>query len=169
MIIEKETEMLFFRFNNYRKYSFYKEHLSIINEKGCVWMLKVGKRSSMDKLTTIAEHGGWLVLRSPKSDGSKSYLAKYTKVIESTPTDACYPAYYQEVINEITDTDQYYMRAPSFQWFRIISIEPLDNNVCESLVVSKTGKKVDEVIKTTRTAVMFIKNDAPIELSWGVK
>lgn len=163
MIINKDTEMLLFRFSNYKRHSFINEHLSLLNNTGYVWMMKLGKRSSIEKINDIKENGGWLVLRSPKADGSKSYLAKFTDVIEVTPKDGVYPEYYHELFNGIDEGNLYYVNDPSFQWFRIELIEPLDNITAGSLVVSKTGKKVDDVINTTRTAVMFIKNEVSIE------
>ena len=104
MIIKKNTEMLLFRFNNYRNHPFIKAHQEVLNEDGYVWMLKIGKRSSVAKIQAIIDCGGWLVLRSPKAD----------------------------------------------------------DNDANNLVISKSDKKVNEVIGTTRTAVMFIKNSTDI-------
>ena len=69
MKIKQNTEMLLFRFSNFSKHSFLQELTTVLNEKGCVWMLKAGKRSSISKLEEIKENGGWLVLRAPKADG----------------------------------------------------------------------------------------------------
>ena len=164
MTIEKDTEMLLFRFKDYKGYLFIKEHCSVLDKKGYVWMLKLGKRTSIDKLKSIRRNGGWLILRSPKSDGGKSYLAKFTQVSEDIPQNAVFPAYYKEILDSV-DTDELYdMNKPSFQWFRLEYMAPISDNVASSLVVVKTGKKVDDVISTTRTAVMFVKNDAVIEV-----
>ena len=164
MTINIDTDMLLFRFNNYKGYSFIDEHLMVLTQKNHVWMLKLGKRSSFEKLKEIQEKGGWLILRSPKAEGGKSYLAHFTEFTENKPIDDSYPKYYKELLNSKNEDDIYFTDMPSFQWFRIESIMPIDNSIATSLVVSKTGKKVDDVISTTRTAVMFIKNKAVIDV-----
>ena len=53
-----------------------------LNEKKYVWMLKLGKRTSTEKLRDILDEGGWLILRAPKSEGSKSFIARYVAFSE---------------------------------------------------------------------------------------
>ena len=165
MTINKYTDMLLFRFNNYKYHLFIDEHLSVLNSRGHVWMLKIGKRTSVNKLKGILKSGGWLVLRSPKADGSKSYLTRFSEVIEDTPEDGIFPEYYKNIFDGINKGDLYYTSNPCYQWFRIESIEPIDTTVADALVVAKSGKRVNDIISATRTAVMFIKNDIPIETS----
>ena len=162
MLIDVNTEMLLFRFSNYGKNSFINEHRNVLNENGYVWMLKLGKRSSVEKIKAIIKNGGWLVLRSPKADGSISYLAKFSEISEEDPIDPIYPEYYDEILDE--DDEDFYNPNAVYQWFKIERIEELSEDDAESLVVSKTGKKVNEVIGTTRTAVMFIQNSKQIKL-----
>ena len=164
MIIKKDTEMLLFRFSNYKSHSFIEEHVSVLRKAGYVWMLKLGKRSSIEKIEDIKEKGGWLVLRSPKAERSRSFLARFTKVVEGESADNTYPEYYDAFLDGAEEETLYYSSEPAYQWFKIESITPIDSKVAASLVVAKTGKKVDEVINTTRTAVMFIKNELPIEV-----
>ncbi len=163
MIIDKDTEMLLFRFSNYKSYSFIEEHISVLRKAGYVWMLKLGKRSSMEKLESIKERGGWLVLRSPKADGGKSYLTRFTEIVEGDPKDNTYPEYYDTFLNVTGEEELYYSIEPAYQWFKIEFITSIDNKVTSCFVVAKTEKKLDDVINTTRTAVMFIKNKLPIE------
>lgn len=162
MTIEKNTEMVLFRFNNYKKHSFIDEHQDVLEKDGHVWMLKFGRKTDYKKLQLIIRSGGWLVLRAPKSDGGKSYLAQFTDVQEYDPADMSFPAYYKELF-ETTD-DRFYFKESSRQWFRLVSLKPLHNVEAASFVISKTGKKVEDVVKATRTAVMFVKNDYPIEI-----
>lgn len=162
MTIENNTEMVLFRFNNYKKHSFIDEHQAVLEKEGHVWMLKFGRKTDYKKLQLIIRSGGWLVLHAPKSDGGKNYLAQFTDVQENDPSDMCFPAYYKELF-ETTD-DRFYFEESSRQWFRLVSLKPLHNGEAASFVISKTGKKVEDVIKATRTAVMFVKNDCPIEI-----
>lgn len=162
MLIDVNTEMLLFRFSNYGKHSFINEHRNVLNGNGYVWMLKLGKRSSVEKIKAIIKNGGWLVLRSPKADGSISYLAKFSEISEEEPFDPIYPEYYDEILD--AEDEDFYNPTAVYQWFKLERIEELSEDAAESLVVSKTGKKVNEVIGTTRTAVMFIQNGKQIKL-----
>ena len=161
MIIKKNTQTLLFRFNNYRNHPFIKAHQEVLNEDGYVWMLKIGKRSSVAKIQAIIDCGGWLVLRSPKADGGKSYLTKFSEILEEEPLDMVYPEYYTEILDNEDDED-FYNPNTVFQWFKIEMILELNDNDANNLVISKSDKKVNEVIGTTRTAVMFIKNSTDI-------
>ena len=164
MTIEKNTEMLLFRFSKYKHYSFIDEHTTILQKNGRVWMLKLGKRSSINKLNSIVENGGWLVLHAPKSEGSKNYIARFTEMVEDKPSDSCYPNYYKEILENAEAGISIYVTEPSYQWFKIDYIQPVDDDFTSDLLISKTGKKVNDVINTTMTAVMFVKNDVPIDL-----
>lgn len=100
MKILKDTNMLLFRFRSYGKNNFIESHKKILNEKKYVWMLKLGKRTSTEKLRDILDEGGWLILRAPKSEGSKSFIARYVAFSENEPEDMIYPEYYQEIIDD---------------------------------------------------------------------
>ena len=158
MTIAAGTEIILFRYSNYGNYSFIQEHRSVIERIGYVWMLKIGKKSSVEKITTIKESGGWMVLRSPKSEGGISYIASFSEFSETFPDELRCPEYYEEIIHGVNDDEAINFTKPTFQWFKLNSILRLDENMSKNFVVSKTGKSVDEVIDTTRTAVMYIKN-----------
>lgn len=158
MLITANTEMLLFRFNNYKKHSFIKQHRAVLEKYGYVWMLKIGKRSSIEKIQSIINNGGWLVLRSPKADGSISYIAKFTEISEEEPIEPIYPEYYNEILNIDDEDTDFYNPNAVYQWFKLEKIKELCEEDARNLVVSKTGKQVNEVIGTTRTAVMFIQN-----------
>ncbi|NLV53284.1 MAG: hypothetical protein GXY64_08480 [Bacteroidales bacterium] len=164
MIIDSNTEMLLFRYNNYKKHLFIDEHRSVLQREGHVWMLKLGRKTNNERIRAISEGGGWMILRAPKSEGGTSFLAKFTEMQEETPTEHCYPEYYKEIFQDSNDNFFYYEDSPQ-QWFNIVLLFPLNSDVASSLVISKNKKKVDDVIPTTRTAVMFVQNDSPIEVS----
>ena len=118
MIINENTKILLFRFSNFGKNSFIAAHMEILKKHGYVWMLKLGKRSSVERLNEIKENGGWIVLRSPKADGSKSYIAKFSDISEEEPVNKVYPGYYKEIFNESDDKD-YFNSNITHQWFKI--------------------------------------------------
>lgn len=162
MTISENTEMLLFRFSNYRKYSFIKEHKLVLDENGYVWMLKMGKRSSISKLLTVKEAGGWLVLRSPKAEGSMSFIAKFSNISEDVPESCVYPKYYSQILKN--EDENYNNFNTTYQWFKIEKLIEMKESDVKKLVIAKTGKSVDEVIRTTRTAVMFIRNEQEINI-----
>ena len=96
-----------------------------------------------------------------KADGGKSYLTKFSEILEEEPLDMVYPEYYTEILDNEDDED-FYNPNTVFQWFKIEMILELNDNDANNLVISKSDKKVNEVIGTTRTAVMFIKNSTDI-------
>ena len=160
MKISENTKMLLFRYSNYKHHKFVEEHLAVLNRSGYVWMLKAGKRSSMDKLAAIMKMGGWLVLRAPKADGSTCYIAKFSAIEDTEPEDGVFPDYY----NDFLDGDDLYFEEASGQWFKLEMIKELPEKFKTSLVISQSGKHVDDIIDSTRTAVMFIQNEAEIRL-----
>ena len=162
MIISKETKMLLFRFRSYGKNNFIEKHKKILCEEAYVWMMKLGKRTSTDKLQDILDAGGWIVLRAPKAEGSKSYVARFIAFSEEEPEDMGYPEYYQEILDD--EEKEYSDGNAIMQWFKVVQITEIDEINAEKLVMAKSEKKVNEVIGTTRTAVMFVKNNEDIEI-----
>ena len=160
MKILKDTNMLLFRFRSYGKNNFIESHKKILNEKKYVWMLKLGKRTSTEKLRDILDEGGWLILRAPKSEGSKSFIARYVAFSENKPEDMIYTEYYQEIIDD--EESEYFEGNSIMQWFKINLLTEIDEVTADMLVMAKSEKKVNEVIGTTRTAVMFVKNTQEI-------
>lgn len=162
MIISKDTNMLLFRFRSYGKNNFIESHKKILGEEEYVWMMKLGKRTSTDKLQNILDEGGWVILRAPKAEGSKSYVARFVAFSEEEPEDMIYPEYYQEILDD--EENEYFEGNAKTQWFKLVLITEIDEMTAEKLVMVKSEKMVNEVIGTTRTAVMFVKNSEEIEV-----
>lgn len=160
MLIKKGTSMMLFRFRNYKSKPFIEEHLSILSANGFVWMLKLGRRTNISNLEAIKQAGGWLILRAPKTENGKFYLTHFSEFSESEPMDGIYPEYYREILED--DDKDFYDIQPNYQWFKVDSISELSSTESPKFVLSKTGKSVNEVIGSTRTAVMYIKNTEDI-------
>lgn len=158
MVIKENTNMLLFRFRDFGKYDFIDTHREFIEKNGYVWLLKIGKKTSSERLSEIQREGGWMILRSPKADGGKSYVVKFVSFTEETPNDGMFPEYYEEVIN----SEDFW--EATCQWFKIDRIISLSDEFSKTLVMAKTQKPIDEVIGATRTAVMFVKNVSPITI-----
>ena len=160
MIIPPNTKMLLFRYNDYARKSFIDEHRAVINNNGYVWMMRLGKRTSPEKLRQVTEAGGFVVLKSPKKNGDHYYLAHYTDVASALPDDSKHmPDYYNKLIQEG------YLYDTGVQVFKIDSIFDMTAEQISTLRLQLNGKPVDEVIKQTRTAVMFIENVEQLEIA----
>ena len=154
MIIPEKTQMLLLRYSNYGKNNFIEEHLKVIRESGFVWMMKIGKRTNIIKINEVLEQGGYLVLKSPKRDGEKYYLARFVEVKECPPDDDNHtPKYYTDIYRDGLLADA------SAQTFKLVEVTELNDELVRTLRLKLNGKPVSEVIKETRTSVMFIEND----------
>ena len=149
--------MLLFRYSNYRKTNFIDEHKAVIDNNGYSWLLKAGKKSDMNKLKAIIDDGGGFILKSPHKDGNKYFVCFFTEVKNDEPNDTTFPKYYNDFLDDNYD---YY----GGQWFKITSIQELPDKYIGTLCLQKDGKKLEDVLPTTRTAVMFITNDMTIKL-----
>ena len=159
MIIEADKRLLLFRFSNYRRTDFLKEHSEIIDKFGYTWMLKAGKRSSNQKISGVMADGGILILRSPTGDGGKFYAAACSEFTEQSPDDGePFPAYYTDYIRDLYDI-------PSFQWFKVKKLYAIADDQLDKIVLHLTREKIVDVLKTTRTAVMFVDSTDTIELT----
>ncbi len=125
-------------------------------------MMKAGKRTSIEKINNVLKNGGWMILRSPKGEGSKSYLAHFSEFTEKLPSDGNYPAYYQEILEE--ENDEVFSMYNDYQWFHLTQICALPEKYISGIVLTNTQKPIDEIIGTTRTAVMFVENRTEINI-----
>lgn len=154
MRVKKNTRFLLFRFGNYWDVDFIAEHKKIIIEQGYVWMLKTGKKVSLDKLNAILEDGGYVILKESKQAGNRYYLGTFTEVTLDNPEDARHcPDYYQNV------------KSYSQEWFKITSIGALDEANVETLLLSNSGKALKDVIDRTSSSFMFVENNMEWEVT----
>ncbi len=161
--ILQETPMILFRFKSYKHHDFISSHNEVCKLNGSAWMMKAGKRTSIEKINNVLKKGGWMILRSPKSEGSKSYLAHFSEFSEEIPSDSNYPAYYQEILEE--ENDEVFSMYNDYQWFHLTQICSLPEKYIPEIVLTNTQKPIDKIIGTTRTAVMFVNNRIAININ----
>lgn len=160
-MIASHTLMLLFRFSNYKKYNFIEEHNVLLKEKGYVWMMKMGKKTSINRLSKIKAQGGYIVLKSPVADGNKYYIGKFEDFRDEMPNDKAHmPKYYSEIVDDFMFYD-----LPT-QYFKLTNLQPLAENAENILHLEKNGKKVVDVINETRTAVMYIINSKVLSIDF---
>lgn len=148
--------MLLFRYKSYKHHDFIVSHNTLCLQNGSVWMMKAGKQTSASRVIKVMENGGWMILRSPKCEGSKSYLAHFSEFTDKAPSDGNYPAYYQEIL--VDENDEVFSWSNGHQWFRLTMICPLPDSCVSDIILSDSKMAIEAVIKTTRTAVMFVEN-----------
>lgn len=149
MKIKKDTPMMVFRFSDFRVYDFISLHEEVLNVNGFVWMLKAGRWHNADKIRTLIEFGGWMILKAPKGKGGKYYLTHFTEAETEAPNDKYYPSYYKEFLNE---------NGEDGIWIKIDKITEMRMDDVQKFVVTKSGRNMIEVINSTMTAAMFIHN-----------
>ena len=99
-------------------------------------------------------------MKSPKKKGDHYYLAHYQDVVSDVPDDFAHmPAYYSKLIQDG------YLIDTGVQVFKVEYIHEMTDEQVACLRLCLNGKPVNEVIKETRTAVMFIENNEQIEIS----
>ncbi len=160
MIIEKDQKLLVLRIGEYKNYNFVKEHNSIIQERGLVWMLKLGKTIPQNALDGTIGKNGVVILREPKRAGGGLLLCK---CIEYRNDDllpsSLFPMYYKEMLSE------YYWLSSFGTWLCLTSIVPLGEKYYDSLLLAKNDKPLSQVLSETRTSFMYVRNTAEILVS----
>lgn len=153
MIIEKGQRILVLRVGEYKKHSFIKEHISVIQEHGCTWMMKLGKAISDGSLESTIGKNGVVILREPKNVGGKLYLCKCKEFRNGNPqSDYVFPKYYEEMFSE------YYWQETSGTWLCLTSINPLKYEYYDKLLLVQNDKPLMQVLGETRTSMLYVKN-----------
>ena len=149
-----ESSMLLLRYSSYKKYDFIREHINIIENKGSVWMLKVGKNVPEKKLQKMYENGGTLYLRSPKIEGEKIYKATIKAYHLGEPKrNMIFPNYYDEMLN---DEALWLIDSLSGTWFEVVAIKEISQAQAERLKLASNGKRAVDVLSCTRSSMLYV-------------
>lgn len=161
MRIKSNQKMLLLRYNNYKSTDFICEHSKCIQENHHVWTLKTGKMIPKDKIQSVIDDGGFIVLKAPKSSGGKYHLAHMRSSFNGSPTkEMVYPNYYEKMI---ADENLWMIDSLEGTWIEIDQIANLPNEAIPHIRLISNGKLADEVIKTTRSATMYVTSDIDFE------
>lgn len=162
VVLKKNTAILLFRYNNYKNYDLIKEHKEKLSKAGSVWVLKTGKYMPETKVKMIMESGGLMLLRAPKKSGGGYTYAHIKSVYAGTPKkDMNYPEYYNEML---MDDSLWIVDSLDGTWFEIDMLADVPSNASEHIHLLSNGKLVEDVIKTTRSAMMYVTSDSDIEI-----
>ena len=156
MEIKKETPHLFIRLNNYDNFNYIDEHIKCINEKGYVWMLKMGKTINRNYIDDVIKSGGGLIIKSSKKDGNQFYYCNIISVDPKAEKELFYPKYYDELFYY----EGYKLETliENAYWFKINSIIPINYSIVDKFVVGKNNKKLTNLASETRVVHMYTKN-----------
>lgn len=161
MRVKSDQKMLLIRFNNYKSTDFICEHNKCIQDNHHVWTLKTGKMIPIVKMQSIIDDGGFVVLKAPKSSGGKYYLAHARSSFNGVPTrEMVYPDYYKKMI---ADENLWMIDTLEGTWIEIDQISALSDEIIQHIKLISNGKLADDVIKTTRSATMYVTSDIDFE------
>ena len=145
------NQVLVLRYNNSNEQEYIQEHKTVLQEYGHVWMLKIGRPPKIELINAIHDNGGKIVLCSPKKSNYKMYLCDVVDCyVGSEKEDLHYPEYYKGMRDEYNE--RICLRGT---WFKITAIRKLQEELRQRLFLTSNERKVDEVIKETRTASLY--------------
>ena len=140
------------RYTQYRNIDFITEHKKLVDRFGSVWMLKVGRKIPIVSLEEVARESGIIILKAPKVAGGQFYIAPQISYRNGMPLkDFNYPEYYEDMI----DSQKEYEITLDGTWLEIGIISPLPADALNSMLMKKSGKKLLDVIGSTRTSIMY--------------
>ena len=159
--IKEGTSHLFFRYMNIRNMDFIQEHKNIISKNRYTWIGKYGKKINRLKVAEIFQENneGVLLIKSPRSEGSRYYICQILAFCFDEPTDGVFPAYYNTDI-EKSDIDV---------WFKVSSIIEVSDDVVDSFICSSNNESIRKTSDKTMTSYMFIKTIKSIKIQEGVQ
>lgn len=151
MKLDKDKTMLVLRVNDFQSIHFIEAHQDLINRHGTVWMLKAGRSLASKSLSTIKNEGNYLILKEPKKAGGRYYFCHILDVYEGpAKKDMVYPSYYQQL-----DSVNISLRGT---WLLIEGIIPINEDVLDYIVLVKGGKRMTEIVNSTRSPILFVKS-----------
>lgn len=159
MKIEASKKMLVIRYNNYNNFNFIKEHTKLIDEKGYVWVYKVGKMIPNSSLESVLDESGKIIFKAPKKDGGNYYLASFQGYSNGIPPiDRNYPEYYSEMLNMELISNL------KGTWLKISKIVLLQKEEVEMLYLCKNDKSLVEIVNSTRTSILYVYSSRNAEI-----
>ncbi len=97
MKIKKDTNCIFFKFVDYGKLSYVDEHKKVLDEKGTVGFIKLGKAVNHYKAKDVIESNGGIIFRgSYKKNEGKYYYCHLVKFEQFNNKINC-PKYYDDL------------------------------------------------------------------------
>ncbi len=154
MYVNMDKEMIVVRFLTFKNFDFIEEHSDVLKKNKIVWMLKTGKYIPAPVLDEIINNGGMMILKAPKKLGGKYYMTHFCEYYHGNAKESMvFPEYYYQLPTE-------YDKSPlDGTWLKIDRIHELTNEYVHRLRLCSNGKRIDEVVKQTRTSVMYVYLD----------
>lgn len=155
MRYEEKTTTLVLRVNDYGNIKFIDEHIKEYKKTGFVWMLKIGRALAEKSIKRVMESGGCLLLKEPKKDGGRYYYCEITDIKQGKAREEYnFPDYYSQ-FNSAIPLDG--------TWLKIKGIVPLAESVLPNFELVKGGKKMTEIVNSTRSPILFVQSNISLE------
>lgn len=158
-ILEKGVTTLVLRVNDFKGNHFIDEHKRIIQSNAYVWMLKAGRPLAEKSIKAVMEEKGYLILKEPKHSGNRYYFCNILDYYQGdAKADFVYPDYYEELEYEYN---------LSGTWLKISDVIPIAINAEVNFELVKGGKKMTEIVNSTRSPILFVKSLKDLHFSDG--
>ena len=158
MNLKEDTPLLFLRLGSFMGFDTIDEHRKVINDKGFVWMLKIGRKINESYLEDIIKNNAGIILKKSSKNDKKLYYAKLDSI--NYDNSNVFPEYYYDFLSEygykISDLNK-----SNCNWFKVTDIYELNSSESNKIIVSKNGKSLEESAANSRTPYIFcsVKKD----------
>lgn len=151
MNIKSQTTMLLFRFGSGFTPSCLEEHKQLIAQNGYVWLMKTGKNPRPEKIKSVLDDGGYIIIRESKQFGGIYHLAHCICVETGS-------------INDFDSIPEYYKQRfiTNATWYKLDAIYNLDDSYAKVLTIQSNTHKVIEYIDKTSSSFMIVQNEKPL-------
>lgn len=152
MKIKNNQKFLFLRMSNFQNFDFFEEHNKIIEEKGYVWILKMGRKIDKNYLKELIKNDSGIIIKKPSRLDDRLFYCK----LESIDYDnsSIFPDYYYDYltyngykVSDLTNNNSC--------WFKISEISLIPESIADSLVVSKNNNSLKNAAINSRTPYIF--------------
>lgn len=154
MKIKKDTNCIFFKFVDYGKLSYVDEHKKVLEEKGNVSFIKLGKAVNGKKAQDVIDSKGGIIFRgSYKNNEGKYYYANLVSF---------------QIYNDKLNCPKYYMdfyepEKKNAYCFTVDSITEIPEEKIDSFVTISNEKPL-RVSSKARIPFIYVKAEKDIEL-----
>lgn len=160
--LKQYTPHLFLRLNNFEEYNFIDEHKKLIESKGYVWLLKIGKTINQEFVKKIIEEGGGIILKSSAKNGNKFYYCDLLSNDINSENKIVYPEYY----NEFFEYEAYNLEdlKKTGYWFKITNMRDITEDEVYKFRICKSHKPMLDSALYTRVVHMYVENDRDMKI-----
>ena len=152
MKIIPHKSILVIRVNDFKEYSFIKEHRDILLTNGSVSMLKAGRPLAEKSISKVMDDGAIMLLKASKKTGGKYYASHIKNVQTGSASDnSDYPQYYLELQKSGISLNG--------TWLQLDEITEVSDEAIGEFRLVKGGKLMSDIVSCTRSPILFVQTE----------